>query len=283
MIGGTMLLLFAGAGWSQAEPSPDFPSRVLITNDNGIDDPKIIALARAFSHHSEVWVFAPAEDRSGSSNYLSMTTQGFLEVERREIGPGIQAFAVDGYPADCVLLALAGPLRESLPDLVVSGVNGGDNAGSDWMFSGTVGAARVAALAGIPSIAVSGLDDDIPGAVEATVNWVVRLAGSDLVRDLDPLGFLTVSLPRTAPDAIRGVRVTDRAPVMSAPRLQADGENLWRIVGVETLGTAAPIDSDRAALEQGYIAVVPMSVDEVDVERLARWRRDLTGLPAWRR
>ena len=281
LVGGAVLLLGPGPGWTQDTPPAGFPARVLITNDNGIDDPKIVALARAFSERSEVWVVAPADDRSGSSNYFSVTSQGFLEIERRQIGPGIQAFAVDGYPADCMLLALAGLMRESPPDLVVSGINGGANPGADWFGSGTVGAARVAALAGIPSLAVSGLDDDLPGAVEATVDWVVGLASTDLVRDLEPLRYLTVSLPRTVPDSIRGVRVTDRAPLMFAPRLEAKGENLWRLVGIDTLSTVVPFDSDQAALNQGYIAVVPMRVDEVDLELLARWRRERTRFPTW--
>jgi broad specificity polyphosphatase/5'/3'-nucleotidase SurE len=140
----------------------------------------------------------------------------------------------------------------------------------------------VAALAGIPSLAVSGLDDDIPGAVQATVDWIVRLAGTELGRDLEPPGFLTVSLPRIAPDSILGVRVTDRSPLLSPPRLEAENENVWRVVGLDTLSTPVPRDSDQAALDQRYIAVVPMRADEVDLGLLARWRRGQPRFPAWR-
>ena len=71
---------------SDGEERP-FPARVLITNDNGIDDPKIVALARAFSQRAETWVVAPARDRSGSGSTLTVTLTGKLEVESRDLGP----------------------------------------------------------------------------------------------------------------------------------------------------------------------------------------------------
>lgn len=278
----------AGPSPERDQPASERPAqskrpRVLITNDNGIDDPKIVALARAFSREAETWVVAPDRDRSGGGSHLSLLQVGELSAERRELGDGIQAFAVSGFPADCVLLALAGLMRDDLPDLVVSGINGGANLGSDWMFSGTVGAARVAAFAGIPSIAVSGLDDDLPGAVDAAVDWVVRLAASDAVSNLEPGEYLTASLPRVPPVEIVGVKIVDRAPIRAGPRLAADdtGET-WRIVGMEEIRTSVPADSDQAAHDAGFIAVVPMRVDDVDLGRLARWRRGEVGLPEWR-
>jgi 5'-nucleotidase len=116
---------------------------VLITNDNGIEDVKIVELARAFSEIAETYVVAPLEDRSGSTHYLTVTQRGSFRVERRQIGKGIHAYAVDGFPADCVVLALTGIMKDSPPDLVISGINGGPNLGKDWLFSGTIGAARV--------------------------------------------------------------------------------------------------------------------------------------------
>lgn len=278
-----LALLLAGLVWAAA-PGPlaaqdDFARRVLITNDNGIDDPKLVALARAFARHAEVWVVAPAEDRSGSGNYLTVTRAEELAVEPRDLGPGIRAFAVDGFPADCVVLALLGIMRDAPPDLVVSGINGGANLGIDWMFSGTIGAARVAALTGVPAMAVSGLDDDIPGAVDAAVEWVVRLAGHELMDDLGPAGYLTVSMPRVAPDAIRGVRLVDRAPLRTVPRIEAAGAGVWRVTGEDELGTPAPSGSDQALWDDGYIAVVPMRADEVDHARLLEWRRQGASVP----
>lgn len=274
-------LVWCQLAWNAEESW--FPARVLITNDNGIDDPKIVALARAFARRSEVWVVAPAQDRSGSGSLLTVTRAGGLEVQARDLGEGIRAFAVDGYPADCVILAATGLMRDHPPDLVVSGINGGANLGIDWMFSGTVGAARVAAVVGFRSIAVSGLDDDLPGSLDAAVRWVVALAGSPAIRDQRPGEYLTVSMPRALPAEIRGIRVTDRAPPLAKPKLaQAEGSSRWTVVGSEATGFRLPPNSDQAAHDEGYIAVVPMRVGEVDHDSLSGWLQGGAGLPAWR-
>ena len=265
-----LLLIQAGA-----------PTRVLLTNDNGIDDPKLVALAREFARRSETWVVAPAGNRSGTGNFLSVSQTGSLTVERRNLGPNIVAWAVDGYPADCVVLALLALMKDRRPDVVVSGINGGANLGSDWMFSGTIGAARVAALAGVPALAVSGLDDDIPGAVSAAVRWVVELAGQPMVRSMAPLQYLTVSLPRVPPDSIQGVRLADRAGLRSVPRFAEDSPGRWKIVGVDQTVVAPAPDSDLSGWDAGYITIVPMRADEVDLAWLADLRRR-HRTPVWR-
>ena len=261
---------------------PTFPPRVLITNDNGIDDPKLVALARAFAERAETWVVAPDGDRSGGGAHLTIIRTGSLAVEERQLGAGIRAYAVDGYPADAVLVAVLGLMRGTPPDLVVSGINGGPNLGGEWMHSGTVGAARIAALGGIPAIAVSGLlRDELPGAMETAADWVVRLAGSDAVAALRPGDYLTVSLPPDAPEGVRGVRITERAGLPAVPRLSPGDDGTWRVVGVDSSSAPVPAGSDVAAWLEGYIAVVPMSVDEVDRPRLEAWSESPPGLPRW--
>ena len=260
-----------------------FPSRVLITNDNGIDDPKLVALARAFSERAETWVVAPAEDRSGGGVHLTMVRAGSVRAERRDLGPGIRAYAVEGYPGDAVLVAVLGLMKDSLPDLIVSGINGGPNLGGEWLYSGTVGAARLGALGGFPAIAVSGLlRDEQEGASEAAAEWVVRFAASPMVQQLEPLEYLTVSFPPETPDGVRGVRITDRAPFTVAPRLREQADGHWQIIGLDTLQTAPEAGSDLLGWREGYISVVPMRIDEVDYARLAHWRSTETGLPEWR-
>jgi 5'-nucleotidase len=265
-----------------------WPKRVLITNDNGIEDVKIIELARVFSRIAETYVVAPLEDRSGSTHYLTATQKGSLKVKRRQIGGGIHAYAVDGFPADCVLLALTGIMRDNPPDLVISGINGGPNLGKDWLFSGTIGAARVASFAGFPAIAVSGLDDHMPNAVEAANRWVVNLAQSMLVRELKPQHYLTVSIPRVSPEEIKGVRVAARAGLLEKPifaKAAADdlesGHEMWRIVGTEKLDYSLPSDSDIALWNEGYIVIVPMVCDEHDYRSLTGLRNEQGKLPEW--
>jgi 5'-nucleotidase len=265
-----------------------WPKRVLITNDNGIEDIKIIELARAFSNVAETYVVAPIEDRSGSTHYLTVTQKGSLKVEKRQIGEEIHAYAVDGFPADCVLLALAGIMKDNPPDLVISGINGGPNLGKDWLFSGTIGAARVASFAGFPAIAVSGLDDDMLDAMDAANRWIVRLAQTALVRGLETHHYLTVSIPRVSPKEIKGVRVAARAGLLARPVLAKDttddlesGHEMWKIVGAEKLDYSLPSDSDIALYHEGYIVVVPMLSDEHDYQLLSQLRKDQEALPEW--
>lgn len=260
-----------------------FPERVLITNDDGINDPGIRALARALAERAEVWVVAPSQDRSGSGSYISVNRSNELTLERRDFGSGVHAFAVDGYPADCVLVGILGLMKDAPPDMVISGFNNSPNLGADWMFSGTIGAARVAALAGVPAMAVSGLNRQIAGATEAAVEWVVRLAEGELMHDLGPRGYLTVAIPWVPPAQIRGVRLADRAPLRLVPQFEAGAGGVWRVVGTDEIGPIPSTDSDQAVWAAGYIVVTPMRADEVDADAIRRWHRRIanpgSGMP----
>ncbi len=271
--------LFGGNG-------DQWPKRVLITNDNGIEDIKIIALARGFARVCETWVVAPNQDRSGTSHFLTIIERGKLTLEKRDLGEGIRAYSLDGYPADCVVAALAALMVENPPDLVVSGINGGPNLGMDWLYSGTIGAARIAAFAGLPAIAVSGLDDDDARAVEAAVDWVVRLAQSELVSRLDSGGYLTVSLPRLPPDQIKGIRWARRAgpsrlPMFELAESPVPGHTVLELTGMKEIRGELTAESDVLLYEQGYIVVVPMVADEHAPEGTRdAWK--LPAFPQWR-
>lgn len=268
----------------------DFPNHVLITNDNGIDDAGLVELARAFARTpgTEVYVVAATRDRSGTSNFLGATTgEGAYRVERRDLGPGIEAWALDGYPADCVIFALTGPLRDRLPDVVVSGINGGPNLADDWFGSGTIGAARTAAYFGVPAVAVSGLEDDHPGAVRAATSWVVRFVRSALVASLEAPQYLTVSLPVGTPPEIRGASIVRRARGVTWGRshrvgddTEADSVAEWR-VELDFNPERAAEGTDVPTVAEGMIAIVPMRVDEFDAGLARRLRSLSNTIPEW--
>ena len=257
-----------------------WPNRVLITNDDGIDMEEIRQLALAFSEIAETYVVAPLEERSGSSTHINL--RGPLRVEPRELGEGIRAWGVDGFPADCVLLGVAGFMRDTPPDLVISGINTGANTSDTWVASGTVGAARIAASLGLPAIAVSGVDSKIPGSLEAAADWTVRFAQSAIVRDLRAPRYLTVSLPRIPPKEIKGVRLAEHdTGYFRALRFRETEDGLWRSeINVET---SARRDRDRDVYlyESGYIVIVPMRVDEHDRKALNRLKEKIDSLPEW--
>lgn len=279
-----LALLLLAASLEAAQAQDDWPRSVLITNDDGIDYPGLAPLAGAFAPIARTYVVAPMENKSGSTNYMLALSDRYLEVEPRDLGAEITAFAVDGFPADAVALALGGLLDEP-PDLVISGMNGSPNLGADASLSGTVGAARTAALLGRPAIAVSGFSPELPETAAAAAAWVVELARSDLVRGLEPGDYLTVSVPRVPLDSIRGARLVPR------------GERGWRLrfvragdasdgrqrydLSFEPLDATATEGTDVAVYARHYLAVVPMSVDENDREHLKSARTAPASLPRW--
>jgi len=280
-------LVFLVATHMPFAPQDDkWPRRVLITNDDGIDDSGLLALAEAFAPVAETYVVAPLDNRSGSSSFIAAIGQRSLDVIERELGDGITAYAVDGYPADAVAWALKALLAENPPDLVISGINGGPNLSDDAYLSGTVGAARIAAFFGVPAIAVSGHNGE-PESVSTIARWVIQLSRSQLVRGLNTRQYLTVSIPRVAAAEIRGVDVARRGPRMWEMEFERSdstgnltGSQRWDllIVGQQP---AVPAGTDTHAYGENRIAIVPMRVDEHDYELLETLLDSGTGIPGW--
>ena len=122
---------------------------ILLTNDDGVGAPGLLALYKHLSAEHEVWVAAPDGNRSGASCALTMDRElAITELQEHW-------FAIAGTPVDCVIAGLTGGFLPGRPDVVLSGINRGGNLGSDVLYSGTCGAARKAALDGVPGIALS--------------------------------------------------------------------------------------------------------------------------------
>ena len=298
----TILFIFSSISLAQ-ENSGNWPKRILITNDDGIDNVRIKLLARAFAKISETYVVAPLRDRSGGSNYSPGNK--ILLVESRMLGEGIHAYGVDGFPADCIMLALFGLMRDKPPDLVISGINSGPNLGEGWFGSGTIGAARMAALLGIPAIAVSsGLHTDTPEALDSAISWLVSLAQSDLVRKLKPPQYLTIDIPPVTPTKIKGVRFTERsAPISLDERMKLvtfrklenaesgkshktnSSYDVWKAeINLKDWWEYYKEDyaRDISLYKSGYVVVVPMIADEIDYKFLTHLKNNSKMLPDWK-
>src|SRR5437660_8991826 len=168
---------------------------ILVTNDDGVHAAGLSALADALGDLGEVFVIAP--DREQSAVGHALTLHRPLRAERI----GERRFSVNGTPSDCVNLGVLGLLREA-PALVMAGINQGANLGDDVTYSGTVSAAMEGTLLGVPSIAVSLVDDGdlaVAGRVAALV------AARVLVEGLPAKAFLNVNVPAAPP---RGLRMT---------------------------------------------------------------------------
>lgn len=170
--------------------------RVLLTNDDGIDAPGLAALEQVASTLArEVWIVAPEHDQSGTSHSISL----HAPLRISEHGP--RRFGISGTPGDCVVMAARHILRDTPPDLVLSGINRGGNLGLETVFSGTVGAAMTGMLLGIRSIALSQVFTD-----RNAVKWQTsRTLAPDVIRRLLAVGWsdgacLNVNFPDVEPE-----------------------------------------------------------------------------------
>jgi 5'-nucleotidase len=181
---------------------------ILITNDDGYDAPGLRAAYHAVRSMGQVFVVAPSSEQSACSHRL--TLRGPVHVRRVHHEPFGDTFMVDGTPADCVRLAVHELVREPI-DLVVSGINAGANAGVDVFYSGTIAAAREAAILGLPAIALSHAQRDVE-TDWARAAEVSRAIIADLLTDpLPAAGFWSVNFPAIIPEDVH--RHTHRVPL----------------------------------------------------------------------
>jgi 5'-nucleotidase len=180
--------------------------RILLTNDDGINARGLDLLetiAQRFS--DDVWVVAPTEEQSGAGHSLTLTQP--VRVRRHDN----RRYSVTGTPTDAVMMALAYIMKDSPPDLILSGINRGANLAEDVTYSGTVSAAMEGALAGVPSIALSqsysreGMGDTVPFA--AAEAWAERALAPLVEVDLGPGTLINVNFPALPPEEVKGVRV----------------------------------------------------------------------------
>ncbi|CAN0467923.1 unnamed protein product, partial [Phaeothamnion confervicola] len=186
---------------------------ILVTNDDGVDSPGLLALRRALEPYGRVSVIAPDSNRSAIGR--GITIHNPLHVEEVVLADGSPAFATDGTPVDCVRFAHLGLLGER-PDVIVSGVNIGVNLGDDVTYSGTVAAALEGIVVGLPAIAVSQQANeprDDPWDTRAydfraVAAFAASLVPRVLAPDFPARVILNVNGPGLLPQDVRGARVT---------------------------------------------------------------------------
>jgi len=242
--------------------------RILITNDDGIHAPGLEAcekIARALS--DDVWIVAPELDQSGVSHSLSLNDP----LRLREVGP--RHFAVRGTPTDCVIMGARHILGDTLPDIVLSGVNKGRNVAEDVVYSGTIAGALEGTILGLPSFALS---QEFSIATREKPLWDTALQfGPPILRKVIAAGIpkntvINVNFPACAPEDVAGIRVTRQGKRnLGFLRVdqRSDGRgNPYFWIGFER---AAVMDTpeegtDLAALAARYVSVTPLRLDRTD-------------------
>jgi 5'-nucleotidase len=237
---------------------------ILVTNDDGVTAPGLLALAQAMRELGKVSILAP--DRNWSASGHVRTIDRPLRVKKVTIGDGIIANACDGAPSDCVALANAGFFDEKI-DMVVSGVNSSANLGHDVTYSGTVTAAMEAAIWGIPAIAFS-LDTVENGGSQpdygASTIFAHQISKSAIENGIAPHLLLNVNIPALPYDQIKGIRVTrmglrvyhDKLDRREDPR----GKPYYWAIGSVPTGIPER-GTDIGALADGYVSVSPLLLD----------------------
>ncbi|QJE01250.1 5'/3'-nucleotidase SurE [Massilia forsythiae] len=243
--------------------------RILISNDDGYLAPGINALADALAQVAEIVVVAPDSNRSGASNSLSLDRP--LSVSKAANG----FFFTNGTPSDCVHIALTAML-DAPPDLVVSGINNGQNMGDDTLYSGTVAAATEAYLFGIPAIAFS----------QVRSGWAEVESAARVARDIVLRGFDTLDAPFLLNVNIPNLPYERMGPLTptrlgrrhhSEPVIRAQDPRGREIFWIGAPGACrdAAEGTDFHATAQGRVSLTPLQVDLTHREQLDALRRSL--------
>lgn len=249
--------------------------RILVTNDDGVDAPGLEILKRAAeSLAKEVWVVAPATDQSGVATSISL--QSPLRIDQK----GEHCYTVSGTPTDCVAVAVRHLMKETPPDLVLSGINRGANLGAETSYSGTIGGALAALVLKIPAMALSQAFTD-----NQAIHWETPQAcAADTIAQLYRQGwpadvilnvnFPDVSTPHVKPlsvtrqgaGALEDINVIERVDARNRPYF-------W--LKIQRTASENDASSETHQLEQGHITVSPIGFDRTNAEAWAALKSSL--------
>ena len=234
---------------------------ILITNDDGIHAPGLRHLWQSVKDHADVAIVAPVVEKSGCG--MSITWGKPLRIQQIAWEEETPAWSLNGTPADCVKMALS-VLLDRPPQLIISGINRGSNAGRTVLYSGTVGGTIEGALKGIPGIAFSFSDDDVP-PTSLTQPYIIPLIQYFLTHPLPSETIVNVNFPYSA-NGLKGLKLAKQGKGywVEQPdrRIHPEGVPYYWLGGKWRSFTEDP-ESDVALLEQGYITAVPINIGQL--------------------
>ena len=246
--------------------------KILLTNDDGYSAPGIQILYETLRSYHEIILAAPDREKSAVGHGITLNEP--IRIDKINLNGGGEGYAVTGTPADCVKLGLF-KLCTTPPDLVISGINPGSNTGVNINYSGTVGAAREAALNGLSSMAVSvkrGKTVDFQGMSRFIGDLVDKVCDYGL-----PAGtFLNINAPDISLDDVRGVKITRQASnnlsKQFEKRIDPKDRSYYWYDSISQVDSEP--DTDVNALSQNYISITPIQCDITDYKAM----RELSGL-----
>lgn len=250
---------------------------ILVTNDDGVQAPGLLALVQEMRQLGKVTVFAPDKNWSASGHVKTMDRP--LRVRETVLADGTPAFTSDGAPSDCVAMPLLGFVKEDI-DLVVSGINPNANIGHDITYSGTVTAAMEAVIAGVRGIAIS-LDspEGHKGPLDFSTAAVVarRVAKKVMIEGVPDGVVLNVNVPYRREVELAGYMITRQGLRVYRDALDARvdprGKPYFWIGGEAPTGVFEN-GTDFGALEDGYVSITPLQLDLTSykaMDALRKW------------
>ncbi len=247
--------------------------KILISNDDGIDSEGIYRLAEAMSEIGEIIIIAPKTEQSAAGHSITMKIP--LRIQEVKVRNKFKGYAINGTPADCVKIGITHILKE-LPDIVVSGINHGSNTAISIIYSGTVSAAREAAILGCPAIAVS-VTDHNPKYFDVAANVVKKLALKVIKNKLPEGIVLNVNVPNVPAEKIKGILPTFQSKSKwndsYEERTDPYGNKYYWLTG-KMSDSDEEIHNDQTAIKNNFVSVTPIHFDLTDYkvyEELKKW------------
>ena len=247
---------------------------ILVSNDDGISSEGIAVLTKSLSEIGDVIVVAPQTEQSAVGHAITMQIP--VRVNEFTRGGKFFGYAVTGTPADCIKMGIKNIMKEK-PDIVVSGINNGVNSAINIIYSGTVSAAREAAIMDVPSIAVSiaGHQVDDYSYSGKIAQQLVKMISKNR---LQPGTLLNVNVPNLPQDEILGVKLTKQGQSkwedVFEERIDPYGRKYYWLTG-ELINLDTELERDHFAVMNKYVSVTPIHFDLTDYEmfdRMSSWK-----------
>lgn len=237
------------------------PIRILISNDDGIIAPGVLALTEVAREFGEVLVVAPDSAQSGMGHAISLGKP--LRLQKEILFGHLVGYACSGTPADCVKLA-TGVLMDTPPDLILSGINHGANSSASTIYSGTLSAAREGAIQGIPSIGFSLCNYSEEADLTAAKHYARLVIAAALQNQHAAGALINVNIPNIPLSEIKGIKVTRQAGGRWVEefdeRTDPYGKKYYWLTGKFLLQDHKD-DTDEYAIKNGYVSVTPLMHD----------------------
>ena len=248
--------------------------KILLTNDDGISARGLWELYTCFSKSHEVAIVAPDREKSAVGHGITLYEP--LRASKIKTDNNDPVFAINGTPADCIKLAIL-ELLDFVPDMIISGINPGANVGTNINYSGTVSAAREAALYKIPGIAVS-IYSNSPKFYSEAALYTEMLANNIMKNKIPDQTFLNVNIPDIPVKETSGTKIckhnVSMIPEYIDKRIDVR-KNRYYWHGCRTNNTSGDLSIDEAALNEKYISITPIKCDMTDydfLEPLKTWK-----------